>query len=205
MSILLEYTLKNNIVNLSSVCINNDRIFIGTTNSGIFCLDLVCISGTDNISTDDLSNCLYRYKEYPNILSDNIRYLHCNGNYLSVITDLGIDVFKLGVQEYRSSTTFSGIDYAEKCFITSLGTLYYTLSGVGGWAVSRVNNTNCDWVNPDYSYNAGGVIFSDNIITTDIFVTEKSSGDGLNNTLFVATSSGGFLIDEGLEQITIFY
>lgn len=171
---------------------NNTKVYLGTVNSGIKYINKTCISGTVN-NPEDLVSCLADYVSPFGITSQNIRYIHGNGdNYLMCCTSGGVDVYHMNQTLYRSSTTVSG---ARKCFMTTTGKFYYTISGTNEWSLNRVNSPLWDWEDPDYIYSTGGSILSSGILINDMFVTENTSGSEYN-TLFLATSSGVYVIPE---------
>ena len=193
----VSYINYNN--GFTTVAGNNAFVFLGTTNSGIKYVQKTCVSGNVDVPID-LCTCLNDYLLFPDITWNNVRYLHSNDDFLSSITTSGIDVIKMGFQGYRSFTTFSGFERAEKCFITSNGELYYTISGTSGSRLDVVGMTLCDWLEPDYKY----LDFNDQGLN-DIFITENTSLDGISNTIFVATTSGVYVIDDGTKQVGIYY
>ena len=183
----------------TSVDGNEDFVFLGTTGSGVKCVQKTCVTGDANVPVI-LLTCLNDYVYSPYITSNNVSYISVKGNFLSAITPLGIDVIKMGSQGYRSFTTFSGFERAEKCFITSKGEVYYTVSGTGGYRLDLMYTTLCDWAEVDYKY----LDFHDQKLN-DIFITEGTSLDGISNTIFVATTSGVYVIDDGTKQVSIYY
>jgi hypothetical protein len=184
----------------STIWANDADIFLGTFSSGIKNLSKSNIT-TNTTDPIDISAYIMNYLNYPDITSDNIRYLHGNNDKLLCITDSGIDVYKMHPQAYRSTSSESN---AYKGFMTSKS-FYYTTSGVQ-WSINRVNTCLVDWAEPDYSYIAGSGILASGIKINDIYVTEGTSADNVSNTLFIATSSGVAIIDEfSLEYIIYYY
>lgn len=179
----------------TTVWASDNEVYLGTTQSGIKYISKTCISGTTN-NPADLNTCLNDFNNitpYHNLTSDNIRYIHGNNDLLMCCTNLGVDVIKAEPQGYRSSTTISG---TQKCFITQNG-LYYTISGTDNWSLNRVDYCGSDWVEPDFSYVTGSGILPAGEKINDIFITENTSENGIDNTVFCATSSGTYVIDEG--------
>lgn len=172
----------------TTVWASDSAVYLGTSSSGIKHLTKTCISGSV-VSPYDLSSCLNDYLNYPNITSDSITYIHGNDGYFMCCTDIGVDA----IHDFRSYTTVSG---ARKCFMTSTGKFYYTVEESSEWFVNRMNHSLCDWSEPDYSYITGSGILPAGEDINDIFITEETAEDGINNTLFVATSSGVYVIDE---------
>jgi len=177
-----------------TVWANSTTLFIGSANDGIKRLDKEDIS-CDVDDPTDLRGSIINYLNYPDITSDNIRYLHGNDNLLLCITDAGIDIHKMGAQAYRSTSSESN---AYKGFMTSTGRFYYTVtSGVNYSAIHICNKCICDWSIPDTTYVNDGTLLASGVVIRDIFVTEGTSYNGVSNTIFAATSSGVYVIDEG--------
>lgn len=186
----------------TTVAGNETYIYLGTTNSGIKRVSKNCISGSI-LSPYDLSACLIDYVTYPSIEGNDIQYLHANDYFMGIISNSGIavSVAKFDPQSYMSKTTLSNLK-AKKCFVTSTGGLYYTSSGTNGWRIDVVRTSLCDWSLSDYSYITGSGILKTGLTINDIFVTEQTSDNF--NTLFVATSSGLYIINENSGAFNIY-
>ena len=202
---IYDITSEQKYAYITSQCVvntvwgNSDKVFIGTTTSGINYFYKTCISGSVD-DPYDISECLNPLSDltyYSTLTSDTIRYLHGYDDTLLVITDSGVDVIKLDPQSFRSYTTMSG----RKGFMTSVNKFYYTTTD----SINRMNNDTYDWSIPDITYATGSGIFEAGITINDIFVTEGTSQDGIEDTLFVATSSGVYVIDEGIGEYIIYY
>jgi len=191
----------NHIDGYSTVWANSTTVFLGTFDSGIKNLSKSNIT-TNTTDPIDISAYIMNYLNYPDITSDNIRYLHGNNDKLLCITDSGIDVHKMHPQSYRSTSSESN---AYKGFMTSSGKFYYTVSGTNRWSIKVVYTCLVDWAEPDYEYATGSGVLASGISINDIFVTEGTSYDGVSNTLFLATSSGVAIIDEGTMEYKIYY
>lgn len=187
----------------STVWANDDRVYLGTSTSGIKYFEKTCISGSLVIPID-MVLCLIDYASPHGASSETVRYIHGSGDdYLMCCTNSGVDVYHMKPTMYRS--THATTD-AYKCFMTSTGKFYYTTNVDGQWAVNRVDNPLWDWTTPDYIHAAGGIILASGIAINDIFVTEGTSPyDNTSNTLFVATSSGAYVIDEGDFRYAVYY
>jgi hypothetical protein len=187
----------------TSVCGDSDRVYLGTLTSGIKYIDKTCISGSYSYPYD-LTDCLNDFDGPYNPSSDRIRSLFLRDNNLSVVTLEGIDIIGMEPgREYHSSTTSSGII---RSFLTSKRELYYiihdstTMSGV-----AKIGLISHDWDYPDTFYSAGDSFLSGEMVVKDIFVTTNTAEDSQNNTLFVATSSGIFILDEGSGESKVYY
>ena len=179
----------------NSVWANDERVYLATTNSGIKYLDKTCISGSI-MTPYDLGACLTDYLTPYGITNNNVRYIHGNDNRLMCCTESGVDILS---SVTRTHTTISD---AYKCFLTSRDGYYTSVSGV--WSVSRVSSLT-DWVTPDEIYVAGGGILHSGATMNDIFVTKETASDGTNNTLFIATNSGIYVIDEATGDKGVYY
>ena len=187
----------------NTVWANDERIFVGTTNNGIKYINKTCISGSV-VSPYDLFTCLNDFSDltyYHDLTSDNIRYIHGNGDVLCMVTDSGVDVVKIDPKSYRS---YSLVNNAKKSFMTGNKNFYYTISGTE-WLLNRVDSCLYDWQAPDKSYTTGGGIFPAGEKINDIFITENTASDSTSNTIFCATSNGIFVIDESNDEYVIYY
>jgi len=185
----------------NSVWANDDVVFLGTTLSGIKYIEKTCISGTA-LTPENLVGYLTKYIPPYGITSQDIRYIHGNNDYMMWCTDLGVDVYKVEPYGYRSTTTTSG---ARKCFITSTGKFYYTSVSGNVWCLNRVNKPLWDWTTPDYIYSTGEDILLAGIEINDIFATEGTAANNIDNTVFIATISGVYIIDEGNLDYEVYY
>ena len=184
---------------------NDSNIYIGTTNSGIKTISTTCISGSTN-NPYDLGTCLVDLV-VPYITSNNIKYLNVNNNKMTVCTSSGVDYFRFSTNPEIHSRTF--ISSAEKCFTTG-NSIYYTVSGTNTttsgteYSLNRLDTCLCDWSEPTYSYVTGSGIFESSIKLNDIYITENTV-ENYNNTVFCATSSGVYVIDEDSKNYAIYY
>lgn len=184
---------------VSSVWTDSDIAYLGTTNSGIYTLNLDYITSVSGVV--DLSGYIILFKDYPNITDSHVKYIHGSGDYLCCVTDVGVDHFNFGSSDahYRSCATISG---AEKCWQTSKGRFYYTKSD----SLTTIYTYMCDWDENSVGYvyettGSGNLFFPGGCDIKDIAVTEGTSiyttGRGAtNNLIFVATTSGIVLIEE---------
>jgi hypothetical protein len=192
---------SNNLAGYSTVWANSDAVFLGSCFEGIKIINKnAIITNTD--APIDLNSYVMNYLNYPDITSDNIRYLHGNNDKLLCITDSGVDVYKMHPQAYRSTSSESN---AYKGFMTNSGKFYYTVSGTNRWFVKIMYTCLADWAEPDYEYATGSGVLASGISINDIYVTEGTSSDGISNTLFLATSSGAYVLDEGTNEYAIYY
>jgi len=197
------YAYINYFGGLNTLWANTDRIFVGTSDAGIKYINKSCISGSIG-APYDIGVCLNDFSDltpYSNLTSDNIRYLHGYESVVLAITDAGVDVVKINPQSYRSYTSIST---AYKGFMTSAGKFYYTVAGTE-WSLDRVDSTLTSWTDPDYSWITGSGILAIGVELNDIFITENTSQTGSDNTIFIATSDGVYVIDEETEYRAIYY
>lgn len=185
----------------STVWANEESVYLGTDSEGIKYLEKDTISGSISFPIDLKSN-LKDYDFQYNSSSSEIVFLHGYEDILSVVTSNGIDILKNGLGGFKSSTTVSGIT---KCFVTSKRELYYIVQDSEYDGVHKINTVFCDWVNPDVSYLSGASFLPANQDINDIHITVNTSETGEDNTLFVATSSGIFVWDEGTDGFDAYY
>ena len=110
------------------------------------------------------------------------------------VTIEGVDVIDLNT-DYIVHTTVSGV---KKCFITpNNNCCYYTVSGVSDWSLHRVDNVVSDWAFESIVCTTGSGFLSGATIINDIYITEDTSVNGSNNTVFISTDYGIYIYDEG--------
>jgi len=179
-----------------SVWGNDYTVYVATSVSGIKCFSKNDI--TININTPvDLTAYLMDYLRYPRITSDNVKYIHGYNDKIMCCTSSGVDFFQMEPNGYRSKTTVSG---AYKCFVPDNETAYYiTISG-GEYSINKLNTTLMDWVEPSEVFNVGT-----GLKINDLYVTSHTSAGGTKNTLFIATSSGIYVIDEENYNTDVYY
>lgn len=188
---------------LNTVWGNDDKVFVGTSDAGVKYINKTCISGSI-IEAYKLENCLLDLSSltaYNDLGTPYIKYIHGNNDILLIVTNSGVSVIKLDPQSYRNYTLNTDV---YKGFMTSTGKFYYTVSGTG-WSIHRMNVYMGDWTIPEYEYVTGSGILASGIVINDLFVTEGTSSDGVSNTLFIATTSGAYVIDEGTSEYGIYY
>ena len=140
-----------------------------------------------------LKNILYFSRNEPDILSDKVRYLHGNNGHMIFSTASGIDYRGEDVY-YQRAQGFTKI--SRKVFITPSGRMYYTTWDGSTWKVNIKYADNQDWTEPNKTYETGTFLINAGVDILDIFVTEGTSATGASNTIFIATTSGVFVIDE---------
>jgi len=190
----------------STVWASDDNVYVGTEDDGVKYIEKTCIS-TNQSNPVDIVACLNDYDFTHNVSSDVVRYIHGSGETLAVVTYSGIDILNNGeILGYKSSTQ---MDDVEKCFFTSKGEVYYT-KNTGGPALYKKSDTSSDWSEPDKNFvienpfSESGLFLEDGVTINDIYVTVNTSS-GTSNTLFVATSSGIYVYDEGLSVGDVYY
>lgn len=184
----------------TTVCGNTTTVYLGTEFNGIMCIDKTHISGSV-LTPCNLSKYLIPFYTMYTINSNNIINLFVLDKTLAITTSSGLDIIEIGSRGYKSSTNTTGIT---KSFLTSKKELYY-ISEINGWCVNKVNSCLCDWIEPDNIYKATESFIYDDVSINDIFVTENTSSINGYNTLFVATSSGTYIYDEGTEDFEVYY
>jgi hypothetical protein len=182
-----------------SVWSSDDRVFMASPDKGIRSLK------KEKIGPADVTAYLHDYARYPDITSDNVKYLHGNSNKMICCTDKGVDILRLD-SYYITHTTVSG---AYKCFATPLHDyFYYTVSGTVNSGVynsiHRLNGNISDWASSDLMYTTGSGFLEMASCLTDFYVTEHTSTSGLNNTLFIATDAGIYVYDEETTEYKVY-
>ncbi len=187
---------------------NSDYVYLGTTTSGVYRIGLSTISGTP-AAQQDLYTDLSQFAVTPDLTSNAVTYLNADADGVLVVTDSGVDYFKTaGNPQYRSYTSTSG---GYKCFLAGNKGYYITVSGVttsgsvAAYRLNRISSLLTDWALPDLVYyNDAGILNGCGAIN-DIYVTRSTAADGVGNTLFCATASGVYVIDESNNFCDIYY
>lgn len=169
----------------TTVWANDTHLFAGTSTAGIKVINL-----------DDVPNTSYTITA-PYLSSSNINYLHGNSERLLVATNVGIDSIHLS-SGYIITATISNVT---KCFITNNNEFYYI---VGSSSVNRANNRTSNWTSPDVVYTVGTSFLSAATEIKDIFVTTGTSLSNNDNTLFIATDVGAYVLDEDSGYCTLY-
>jgi len=197
-----------------SVWASEDYVFMASPDKGIRRLNKNFI-GPENVSSH-----LHDYARYPDITSDDVRYIHGNENKMICCTSRGVDIIRLNTG-YTTHTTVTG---AHKCFVTpDYDYFYYTVSGIpypvpvcsgttysgttySGtyWSLNRLNGNTSDWSTHDKVYTTNSGFLEMATCLTDFYVTEHTSTSGLDNTLFVATDLGVYIYDEGTTDYKLY-
>jgi len=182
----------------NSVWASVSGVYLATPAHGVKYIEKTCISGSTS-SPYELAVCLRDYLNEPDILSDQVRYIHGNNGHMLISTASGVN--------YRSTAQIAstGTKLARKVFITSSGTMYYVTWDGSTWKINRKNATGSNWTEPDRFYETGTFLINPGTDILDIFVTEGTSDTGVSNTIFIATTSGVFVIDEELDEGTTYY
>ena len=196
----IEYTKGFN-----TVAGNNTEIYLGTSGQGVKTLPTTCVSGNED-NPYDLSTCLADLV-IDRITSKYINYLHISDNTVGICTNSGVDFLMRHRNPEIHSQTF--INDAKKCFVSNRS-IYYTTtttdttnSGIK-YHLNAVDVCLTDWVTPDRVYTTGSGIFEENIELSDFYIT-TGTAENNRNTIFCATTSGVYIIDEDTEQYAIFY
>ena len=114
---------------LSSIWVNDDFVYIGTTSSGILRAPLT-VSGSLVFSS---------YKAYPNITSNYVTYIHGNGDYICSATTSGVDRYKVS----DNSREYFELADVEKCYQTTAGDYYYY--AYPGYNINDLDGKIFDW------------------------------------------------------------
>jgi hypothetical protein len=182
---------------VTSVWNDDETIYVGTTNSGIYSME------KDYITTytgGDLTDYLFPWKKTPFLSSNYIKYLHGSGDYLCASTAAGFDFIWISLDESESAM----VTMSWKCFVCSDGKTYYTTSG----SPNQIFRSNVPGsiAYPPIVYLCGSGYLEDVATANDIFVTENTSSAPpilwVENTLFIAASGGAYVFDEGTKEVS---
>lgn len=155
---------------VNSVWSNEQYVYIATTESGIYRCSVSTISGA--------SATFYEYKNYPNITSNTVNYLHGNGNYLCATTISGVDRYKFS----DGSRTFDVIEHTFKCYQTSIGDYYYI--------VNPLFNNTVDLDSNFFSWNYVKVVELSHPISQDDYQFLVEIPIGPPNEIYTHSSAG---------------
>ena len=151
---------------------------------------------------NDYENSIIEYSYLP---STEIKYIHGKDDSLLICTDSTINYFNWSNNPYIESR--SNVTNLTKCFLTTNKAYYINTTTISGVEVCNLNiksNLLTDWEEPTKIYSTGGDIFKSDIYLTDIFITEQTAYNN-GNTIFCATTSGIYVIDEDTEEYYIYY
>jgi hypothetical protein len=187
-----EFARVSSIIH-TSVWNSDTLVFMGTTGSGIWALD------KSTISSGDLTSFAYQYSAYPNITSNDVKYLHGQSDYLCATTVAGVDFVWISINDWDSRT----IADAYKCFVCSDGKTYFTTSGTPNKIYRSNVPLGVSSTPVEYTCGSGYLESVPNVY--DIYVTERTSSVETvlwpENTLFIAASGSAFIFDEGSKEL----
>ena len=92
---------------------NSTRLYLGTNGTGIKYINKDDIVGLDIENPPTLTGTLNDYLVPPYITGFNIRYIHCNDNYIGTVTEYGWDIIALGVKDLKQEIEAAGFIEAE--------------------------------------------------------------------------------------------
>ena len=183
----------DNIEGFTSVWSSEDVVYLGTNDDGLKYIEKETISGSES-APYNLENNLKDYNYYYNTSSNQIKYLHGYNDTLAVVTGSGIDILNNTVNSFKSTTSNINVT---KCFLTPANEIYYIVQGTAeDDGIFKMNTVLCDWSNADTSYKPGQSFIPEIADINDLFITTKTSKNNIDNTLFVATTSGAYVFDE---------
>jgi hypothetical protein len=174
---------------------NDTTLFIGSDN-GLFYIYYYELH-------DDYINSIIKNSFL--LKSPSINYIHgSDNNELLVTTSSGLEYFNWSGNQLIKSNT--NVENASKCFLVGDCAYYFTTTTISGepfWSLNKKKNLLTDWEVPTKSFTTGDV-FTLSTSLTDLYVTEKTTTSG-NNTIFCATTSGIYVIDEDENKKVIYY
>lgn len=163
-------------IGVTSVWADEDHVYFSTTYSGTF---LATVSGLETWQP---------YKQEPDITSNEVRYIHGNGDYICATTVSGVDRYKISTGD-REYITLSD---AHKCFQVNTGDYYYATNPVSGTSTLHAVYES----GGGHTYLAQQDAVIGDVSINDIYVTEGTSEYSYGNVLFLATTSGAYVIEE---------
>lgn len=188
-------------VGFTAVWGSSDLIYLGTSSAGIKYLVKEDISVNYTVPVD-LTGILNDYAYFYNVSTNSIKYLHGYDTTLLVVTSSGIDLLNNGTSRPFKST-FNNKNVT-KGFMVNSNVFYYVIQDSAADGIFRMNSVYCDWSVPDVSYLTGSSFIPEETIINDIFITEGTSINTVDNTLFVATNAGALVFDEGSSEFDIY-
>lgn len=173
---------------------NNTTLFFGGI-GGLFYIDYINLHADYENATISGSFTLK---------SQVVKYIHGKETALLVTTSSGVEYFNWSNNPTIKSRTY--IENSGKCFLTTDAAYYFTNTTISGepyWTLNKKQNLITDWEQPTKTFNTGDT-FTLSTALTDIYVTEGTTLNG-NNTIFCATTSGIYVIDEDENKKVIYY
>lgn len=193
-----------NIDGYSTVWANNNYIYLGSANAGLKRIYKPSIS-MNVVSPTNINSNLQNYFSYPDLRSNNIKYIHGNYNKLIICSTSGIDIVRTDSLYITHHTMPSG-EVPLGCFVTETNNFYYTTVSGTTYYLHKLYGNNSDWINSDYFYTTTSGVLNGVASINDIYITDNTSVSGVNfNTLFLATDLGVYIIDEGSKDYIILH
>lgn len=175
----------------TAVWANEASVYLGTSGQGIKILL------KSSIAPGDVGGFVTDYLNAPVIQSDEIVNLHGSGPTLMACTSASVEIIRME----SNYITRHSVEGSKKCFVTETDKFYYLVSDAGSCSLSRLDGNFYDWVDANETYTTGSRVLIDSGEINDFFVTSGTSISGaLYNTLFVATTSGIYVFDEGSDD-----
>jgi hypothetical protein len=200
-----EYTYTASTIGLEVFFEDKSKCFyskLGRTNTVWGDDNLLYIGTTEGLYKKELDGCESEPIETNiNLTHKNITYIHGHGKRLLITTKSGVDYLNFKSNPHIHSHTLCA--NTTKCFLTK-NSGYYITTTSGAQSLNRIDTMLCDWAEPTETYTTGSGIFKENIKLTDIYITEGTAMRG-GNTIFCATTSGIYIIDEDNKKYAIYY
>lgn len=203
LSILLETKVADADIygEFVTVCGNSDTVYLGSPTTGVYCLDKDSILTTTG-TVLNLNTSLYPLSSTYKPTYNDIRGLSVYNYDLAVVTASGMDVIGMAAGREFKSTTFSTGNITKR-FLTSKKEIYY-IEELGTTTVLNVHSPySCDWEKASTTFIPGSSFIIEGTLLLDIYVTENASL-AYYNTIFLATSSGVYVYDEGAVAADIY-
>lgn len=179
-----SYAFIDNVDGYTTVWASSTNVYLGTSNAGTKVLPKSAISPTVSVSN------VNTFLVSPDLPSNNVRYIHGNENIMGITTDAGISIHNLHTM-FTSSRQQTGLG---KCFVPAGHNYVYYI--VNDTHIHRVLDRVGNWTSSDSIYVAGVGFLERSTEVRDIYVNAHNSLSGEDNTLFVATDDGIYILDE---------
>jgi hypothetical protein len=175
----------------TTVWANDTHVFLGTSDDGIKYLP------KSRIIPGEINSRVLNYVKEPDLISNNVKYIHGNENKFMCCTEAGVNIVRPSTG-YITSTAISG---ALKCFVTPGEDYFYYMTSS---SIYRLDGNAGFWSSADRVYTTGSGFLATGTSLNDIYVTEHTSVSGIDNTLFVVSDFGAHVYDEGSGYFVLF-
>lgn len=173
---------------------SSDCVYLGTVSNGIYKILVSDIHRGGDV-TAYCSQFLTQYSAPIALSSNNIISLHGKGTDLAVLYPNSVNYIVPNTSQFL--TNFVGTISKGSICITETNDLYYT----NNQGVNAVYNIGSNWSTPSYTYSTSSTLPIGSNIVNGLYVSPATSSPsnnsyGLNNTLYIGTADGFYIINE---------